>query len=189
MKKRYFGYWWLITAVISHSNEASDYQVVRLKIDVQTDRPFGFEESKNRAAAVALGLGTAQGGLAGTAGKLQLRERTAGAAGQAAAKALELQNAPEWLRPLLMLLPPVPKRHGTSVKPPPHLTEMALSTLRANPLPESRPESSNNGASRLKRGRENDGDSSDEENGKTAGGGYSNQFRARQQARLVSASS
>ena len=157
--------------------------------DVSYIKRLKFQrESKNRAAAVALGLGTAQGGLAGTAGKLQLRERTAGAAGQAAAKALELQNAPEWLRPLLMLLPPVPKRHGTSVKPPPHLTEMALSTLRANPLPESRPESSN-GASRLKRGRENDGDSSDEENGKTAGGGYSNQFRARQQARLVSASS
>ena len=144
-------------------------------------------ESKTRAAAAALGLGANQGGLTGTSGKLQLRERTAGAGGQAAANALALQNAPEWLRPLLMLLPPASKFGRGTVKPPPHLTEMALTTLRANPLPASRPEttsSNENGANGKKRERD-EGDSSDEENGNATGGGYSDTFRARQRSRLA----
>mmetsp|Transcript_6938 Transcript_6938/g.15065 ORF Transcript_6938/g.15065 Transcript_6938/m.15065 type:complete len:103 (+) Transcript_6938:1-309(+) len=86
------------------------------------------------------------------------------------------------------LLPPVPKfgRMGT-VKPPPHLTEMALSALRTNPLPARPSGTSNNGNSKRKRGRgfNDGGDSSDEENGAMGGGGYSNQFRSRQRSRLV----
>jgi len=152
--------------------------------DVSYVKRLKFQrESKNRAAAAALGLGASQGGQ--LAGKLQLRERAAGAAGQAAANALALQNAPEWLRPLLMLLPPVPKFGKGTVKPPPHLTEMALSTLRANPLPETRPASTNGETKK----RERDGDSSDEEDTMAGGGGYSDAFRARQRSRLVGAAS
>eukprot|EP00581_Thalassiosira_minuscula_P010174 CAMPEP_0183710292 /NCGR_PEP_ID=MMETSP0737-20130205/6065_1 /TAXON_ID=385413 /ORGANISM="Thalassiosira miniscula, Strain CCMP1093" /LENGTH=1345 /DNA_ID=CAMNT_0025938531 /DNA_START=78 /DNA_END=4115 /DNA_ORIENTATION=+ len=155
-------------------------------------------ESRTRAATAALGLGgTSQGGLTDVSGKLlSSRERSTagGAAAQQQAQALALQNSPEWLRPLLLLLPPVPRfgRAGT-VKPPPHLTEMALSALRSNPLP-ARPtgtkatsDNGKNNASGRKRGRgfhDNGGDSSDEENG-NFGGGYSNQFRARQRSRLV----
>ena len=72
-----------------------------------------------------------------------------------------------------------------TVKPPPHLTEMALTTLRTNPLPASRPESTSskeNGANGKKRERD-EGDSLGEENNAT-GGGYSDTFRARQRSRL-----
>mmetsp|Transcript_37968 Transcript_37968/g.81124 ORF Transcript_37968/g.81124 Transcript_37968/m.81124 type:complete len:1355 (+) Transcript_37968:106-4170(+) len=163
--------------------------------DVSYVKRLRFQrEGRARAASFALGLGgAAQGGGGGvsSAGKLlSSRERSAGAGGAAAhaqaANAMALQNSPEWLRPLLLLLPPVPKfgRMGT-VKPPPHLTEMALSALRTNPLP-ARP-TTNGKSSKRKRGRFNDGgDSSDEENGNaTGGGGYSSQFRSRQRSRLV----
>mmetsp|Transcript_1541 Transcript_1541/g.2821 ORF Transcript_1541/g.2821 Transcript_1541/m.2821 type:complete len:1330 (-) Transcript_1541:273-4262(-) len=164
--------------------------------DVSYVKRLRFQrESRNRAASSALGLpGANQGGITGSSGKLlSSRERSAGAGAGHQAHALALQNSPEWLRPLLLLLPPVPKfgRVGT-VKPPPHLTEMALAALRSNPLP-ARPTgttSSNgkNANSSRKRGRgfNNGGDSSDEENGNAMGGGaYSNQFRSRQRSRLV----
>lgn len=158
--------------------------------DVSYVKRLRFQrESRNRAVVSALGLPGSNQGITGTSGKLlSLRERAAGAAGQAAANALALQNSPEWLRPLLLLLPPVPKFGRSTVKPPPHMTEMALSTLRANPLPASRPTVTSNGNSHKKRGR-NDGDSSDEENGDAVGGGYSNQFRSRQRMRLLNSSS
>jgi hypothetical protein len=158
--------------------------------DVSYVKRLRFQrESRNRAVVSALGLPGSNQGITGTSGKLlSLRERAAGAAGQAAANALALQNSPEWLRPLLLLLPPVPKFGRSTVKPPPHMTEMALSTLRANPLPASRPTVTSNGNSHKKRGR-NDGDSSDEENGDAVGGGYSNQFRSRQRLRLLNSSS
>mmetsp|Transcript_24403 Transcript_24403/g.52609 ORF Transcript_24403/g.52609 Transcript_24403/m.52609 type:complete len:1321 (-) Transcript_24403:368-4330(-) len=163
--------------------------------DVSYVKRLKFQrESRTRAAAAALGLGGAanQGGI-GASGKL-LRERSTvggGAGAQAAANALALQNSPEWLRPLLLLLPPVPKFGRGTVKPPPHLTEMALSTLRGNPLPTVRPSSSKGGTNSKKRGRNHGGggDSSDEENGNTTGGGYSNQFRTRQRSRLVGSAS
>ncbi|KAL9181328.1 hypothetical protein ACHAXT_010133 [Thalassiosira profunda] len=141
-------------------------------------------ESRMQAAAAAMGLGSGQGlqFFSGTGKLLSARDRTAAAAGQGAgAGAMALQNAPEWLRPLLMLLPPVPKFGRATVKPPPHLTEMALQSMRSAALPATRPASTNGNR---KRGR-NDGDSSDEENGNVGGGGYGDQFRARQKSRLV----
>lgn len=163
--------------------------------DVSYVKRLKFQrESRTRAAASALGLGASnQGGIAGASGKL-LRERSmvgGGAGVQAAANALALQNSPEWLRPLLLLLPPVPKFGRGTVKPPPHLTEMALSALRVNLLPSVRPTSSKGvGANIKKRGRSNNrgDDSSDEDNGNTVGGGYSNQFRTRQRSRLTATS-
>jgi hypothetical protein len=72
------------------------------------------------------------------------------------------------------------------------MIEMALATLRGNPLPATRPSEELgksekvNGAT--KRARANlTGDSSDEETFNT--GGYGAQFRARQRARLANATS
>ena len=166
--------------------------------DVSYVRRLRFQrEGKTRAASSALfgGLpgGGNQGITGGTGKLLSSRERAAGA-GQGM-NALALQSAPEWLRPLLLLLPPVPKFGRGLSKPPPHLIEMTLSTMRANALP-SRPvdagTNNSNGAmmSSKKRGRNNnDGDSSDEDNdnGGAFGATYSNQFRARQRSRLFSA--
>ncbi|KAL3809771.1 hypothetical protein ACHAXA_011214 [Cyclostephanos tholiformis] len=158
--------------------------------DVSFVKRLRFQrESRTRAAVSALGLAGSNLGTTGTSVKLlSSRERTAGVAGQAAANALALQNIPEWLRPLLLLLPPVAKFGRSTVKPPPHHTEMALSTLRANPLPASRPVVTSNINSLKKRGRD-DGDSSDDENGDTVGGGHSSQFRSRQRMRLLNSSS
>lgn len=141
-------------------------------------------DSRTRAAALALGFAGSNQGI--TSGKLLSRERTAGAAGQAAANPLALQNSPEWLRPLLLLLIPVPKFGKGTVKPPPHLTELALSTLRANSLPANRPIEISNGNTQKKRERDA-GDSSDDDEDINTGGGYSHQFRSRQRLRLANA--
>ena len=143
-------------------------------------------DSRSRAAALALGFTGSNQGIA--SGKLLSRERTAGVAGQSAANPLAMQNSPEWLRPLLLLLIPVPKFGKGTVKPPPHLTELALSTLRANSIPANRPIEISNGNTPKKREREQDGgDSSDDEEDNNTGGGYSNQFRSRQRLRLANA--
>ena len=136
-------------------------------------------ESATRATTALLG-GLPGAGQSGTSGKLlSTRDRVA-AMGQGA-NAVAVQNAPEWLRPLVALLPPVPKFGRGITRPPPHLIEMALSTLRANELP-VRP--TNGAANDSKKRRRDDGDSSDEEND-ASGGGYSSQFRSRQRSRLM----
>ena len=101
-----------------------------------------------------------------------------------------VQGSPEWLRGMLMLLPATIRNYRG--KAPPHMIEMALATLRGNPLPATRPSEELgksekvNGAT--KRARANlTGDSSDEETFNT--GGYGAQFRARQRARLANATS
>ncbi|KAL7486418.1 hypothetical protein ACHAW6_012020 [Cyclotella cf. meneghiniana] len=135
------------------------------------------------------GVSAGSQGITGGAGKLlSSKERVAGAG--LGMNVLLIQSAPEWLRPLLLLLPPIPKFGRGLQKPPPHLIEMALLTLRGNALPQ-RPvveASISNGAFTIpkKHGRQvnNGEDSSDDEDGGD-GGGYSNQFRARQRARLI----
>ena len=87
---------------------------------------------------------------------------------------------PDWLRPLLLLLPASRLRIPVVAKPPPHLTELALMTLKQNDLPSERPA----GDIAKKRRMGGDGDSSDEEGGAT-GSGYSNAFRARQRTRML----
>lgn len=95
-------------------------------------------------------------------------------------------SSPEWLRDMLMLLPAT-ARNFRGAKAPPHMIEMALAALRDNPLPASRPSDSQIPDSNvMKRKRKmNDGDSSDEENVQMRGG-YGNQFRNRQRAKLMS---
>jgi hypothetical protein len=113
---------------------------------------------------------------------LSARDRMQTSVQQSAAN-LMIQQSPEWLRPLLLLLPASRLKTSTMNKPPPHMIEMALSALRTNALPADRPiEEASEGDPR-KRKRDG-GDSSDEENGYTGSGGYGNQFRSRQKKRL-----
>lgn len=112
--------------------------------------------------------------------KLSARERlqAGGQVGGQSAMTLAIQQMPEWIRSLLLLLPASKLRFSVVAKPAPHVTELALSTLRQNELPAERPaDGSTNGKRKL------DDDSDDEDKG-TKGGGYGNAFRARQRARL-----
>ena len=148
-------------------------------------------ESRTRAATSA--LGGAGGGVQGIAGGTKLlsaKERAAGAALGMGMNAMVIQSAPEWFRPLLLLLPPIPKFGRGLQKPPPHLVEMTLLTLKQNALPATRPvvaATATNGTLAVsnKRARDANGEDSSDDEEDGAGGGYSNQFRARQRARLV----
>jgi hypothetical protein len=95
-----------------------------------------------------------------------------------------IQQAPEWLRPLLLLLPASRLHLPIVAKPPPHLTELSLSSLRQNALPTERPADTTNGSNKRKSSGNTGGDSSDEENGGKKAGGYGSQFRSRQRARM-----
>ena len=142
---------------------------------------FQRESSTRAATALLGGLPGAGQGVGGTSGKLLSSRDRVAAMGQGA-NAVAVQNAPEWLRPLIALLPPVPKFGRGITRPPPHLIEMTLSTLRANELP---PRPTNGAANDSKKRRRDDGDSSDEEGNGASGGGYSSQFRSRQRSRLT----
>jgi len=111
--------------------------------------------------------------------RLQAGAGVASQGGQANAVALAIQQSPEWLRPLLLLLPASRMRMAILGKPSHHLVEMALSTLRASTLPAERPAG---GSIPRKRQREGD-DSDDDGNDLSGSGGYGSQFRARQKAR------
>lgn len=118
--------------------------------------------------------------------------------GQGTAIMLAIQQSPEFLRPLLLLLPASRLRLPVVAKPPPHLTEMALSQLRQNTLPSERPEDDGGNDSKKRTltgsGGDNGGgggnNSSDEDNNEDddangGGSGYSSAFRARQRARMM----
>jgi hypothetical protein len=143
-------------------------------------------ESSTKAVTPALAGGAVSQGATGGAGKLLSSK---GAVGAGLGMNAMLISCPEWLRPLLLQLPPIPKFGRGLQKPPPHLIEMALLTLRGNALP-PRPAveaSTTNGLAANTKKRKagaNGEDSSEDEDGGT-GGGYSNQFRPRQRARLV----
>jgi hypothetical protein len=137
-----------------------------------------YHRLKERGASGDAGFGQDKG--------LSARERLqqgAGGAGPMTAMMLSIQQMPDWLRPLLLLLPASRLRIPVVAKPPPHLTEMALSTLKQNDLPAERPkDDANKGSKRNASGE--DGDSSDEE-GATTSSGYSVAFRARQRQRMM----
>ena len=147
-------------------------------------------ESRARAASSVL-LGGAIGaqGIAGGT-KLLSAKGAAGSALGMGMNTMIIQSAPEWIRPLLLLLPPIPKFGRGLQKPPPHLVEMTLMTLKGNALPTARPvvaANAINGISNIaiKRERNGNGEDSDDDEDGGAGGAYSNQFRARQRARLA----
>ena len=123
------------------------------------------------------------------------RERlNAGVATQQLQQQQLQDSVPEWLRSLIDVLPQATRLK--IARPPPHMIEMALASLKNGKLPEkpvfaAPPMSgivkeSNGGnetvISTSKRKRENvDGDSSDEEG--ASGAGHGSLFRMRQQAR------
>jgi hypothetical protein len=150
--------------------------------DVCYQRRLNFQ----RRAASGQSVEAALDGEGG-AKHLSARERLQQGAGtgtqpaQSSAVQLAIQQAPEWLRPLLTLLPASSYRAAILSKPPPHMVEMVITSLRNHALPAERP-SGKNGASTKRKA--NDGDSSDEED-LFGGGGYGSQFRDRQSKRLV----
>jgi len=124
---------------------------------------------------------------------LSARERLAGGAGGPSgpgggggtAIMLAIQQSPDWLRPLLLLLPASRLRLPIVAKPPPHLAEMALSQLKQNALPAERPADDPGKSSKRSRSADEDnGNSSDEDNVVSGSSGYGNTFRARQRARM-----
>jgi hypothetical protein len=119
-------------------------------------------------------------GSRGMSARERLHQGSTAGSGPMTAMMLSIQQMPDWLRPLLLLLPASRLRIPVVAKPPPHLTELALMTLKQNDLPSERPA----GDIAKKRRMGGGGDSSDEEGGAT-GSGYSNAFRARQRTRML----
>ena len=118
---------------------------------------------------------------------LTARERLAGPGGVGGGTAimLAIQQSPDWLRPLLLLLPASHSRLPIVAKPPPHLTEMALSTLRQNELPAERPPDDKLKGAKRSLSAANGGNSSDEDDAGAGASGYGNAFRVRQRARMI----
>ena len=114
--------------------------------------------------------------------RLQQGSTAAMAGGGQSAMMLAIQQSPEWLRGLLLLLPASRLRLPIVAKPPPHLTEMALTAITQNPLPAERPADTESASGKQALAN---GDDSDDENGGKAGG-YGQQFRSRQRTRQQS---
>lgn len=151
---------------------------------------MSYQKRQQYAKMLTMGTSASAGfsGVAADSGTrlLSARERLQGAnlpGSQNTPMVMAVQNSPEWLRDLLMLLPATRLRTSVIAKPPPHLTEMALSSLRQSKLPAERPQDDKTlSGSKHKMG--DGGDSSDEEGGPRGTGGYGTQFRARQRSRL-----
>lgn len=133
---------------------------------VQTDMVTG---SKLLTARERLALATGAGGPTGVLGGTAIM--------------LSIQQSADWLRPLLLLLPASQLRLPIVAKPPPHLTEMALSAMRQNALPAERPTDDVSSKSTKRSLATNNDGSSDEEDG-VGSSGYGAAFRARQRARM-----
>jgi hypothetical protein len=172
------------------SNRDKEGEISGGKSDASYHQRLHFQSLA--AAGLSSDSALADGGANAGSKLLSARERllqsaggSAGAApGQSSAMMIAIQQAPEWLRPLLLILPASRLRLPVVAKPPPHTVEMALGTLRQNPMPAERP-IDRTVSSDSKRKRNGDGDSSDEENGGNRGG-YGSQFRSRQLARMKS---
>ena len=161
-----------------------------------------YQDRLQFAERLAAGVGMMPGGMGGqevlgskllsARERLQQQQGGGGPGFQNTAIQLAIQQNPEWLRGMLLLLPASRLRSPIVPKAPPHLVIQALSILRQNKLPDERPNDDNNGngsslgLTRNKRSISamNGGDSSDEETGPRGNGGYGSQFRARQQARM-----
>ena len=166
----------------------------------RSDRSFDRRSQFARKMATGLGSSTSTGTSAlfdASATKATTaRERFQQAGGQQNAPIqLAIQQSPDWLRPFLLLLP-ASRLRGVVAKAPPHMVEMALSSLRSSQLPAERPKDSSTSASgtlltgskrSLSQSAGGGGDDSDEdETGPSGSGGYGTTFRARQRSKLMS---
>ncbi len=167
--------------------------------DASFRRRRQFKSEMHSLSGLVTGSANAStGGMSSsTTGRLMsAKERLAQSAAQSQNTTVlaAVQSSPEWLRGMLMLLPAT-LRNYRGAKAPPHLIEMALAALRDNPLPSVRPstdgmstQNGNGGLHKRQRKEMDDGNSSDEENFGSAGG-YGDQFRNRQRARMLGAAS
>jgi Suppressor of forked protein (Suf) len=167
-----------------HSARSKDVEISGGKSDASFQKRLQYE------SLLAAGLSADTGATESGSRALSARERlgaagAVGGQGSLSAMMMAIQQMPDWLRPLLLQLPASLLRVPVVPKPPPHLVEMALSSLKNNTLPVERPagESTLSGNKRKVGG----GDSSDEEGDDRGSGGYGNQFRARQRARMSAA--
>ena len=152
------------------------------KSDASYQRRLHFQ--KVTAAGQSVDTALHGGSTRGTSARDRLQQ---GGPGATSAMALAIQQSPEWLRPMLLVLPASRNRAAMLGKAPPHMIEMALSALRNNALPPQPMDGTLGGLKRKHSQGAGGGDSSDEENGGIggSGGGYGNQFRARQRSRLM----
>jgi hypothetical protein len=176
--------------------DGSTFSLSRKKVKQDQDNEISagmsdavYQKRAQYQALAAAGRGfDAQIGesVSGGARLLSARERLqqgAGAGpGQSTAMMLVIQQSPEWIRSLLLILPASKLRLPIVPKPPPHLTEMALTALRQSDLPAERPVET---SSRKRKADDTGGDSSDDENGNRKGGGYGTAFRSRQRSRMT----
>jgi hypothetical protein len=134
-------------------------------------------------------------GAGGTSGKLlSAKERLAQSTTQTYMASFMTQNIPEWLRGLVQLLPLNP-RILRGAKAPPHLIEITLAALRDSSLPTERPNDDDKwlndnmnaigSRKRLSSDKKNDEYDSSDDEGDSLHTGYSDQFRARQRARIM----
>ncbi|CAJ1968288.1 unnamed protein product [Cylindrotheca closterium] len=136
---------------------------------------------------------TSSGGSVETVGEnskiLSARERLqASATPQGSAISIAIQQSPDWLRELLLVLPASKSQLRVFHKPSPFAIESALNALRQNKLPAERPQDGKkNGqlSGNKHRLQSGGGESSDEEDSGVSNGGYG--FRDRQQARQMKA--
>jgi hypothetical protein len=165
----------------------------------KSDRSYNRRTHYTRK--VASGAGTTSMGMSGLADTgstktATARERFQQQSGQQNAPIqLAIQQSPDWLRPFLLLLP-ASRLRGMVVKAPPHMVEMALSSLRNSQLPAERPDDGADNTGSLagsKRSSSRSGgggdDSDEDDSGPSGSGGYGTTFRARQRAKLMSMNS
>lgn len=178
------------TISVTHAVEEEEEVIPGGKSDA------AYQKRQHFAKLLASGASTAMDETGGDTGSrlLSARERLqtgSAPASQNTAVTMVIQNSPEWLHDLLLLLPASRSRLPVLGKPPPHLTEMALASLRQNELPAERPQDDKDKQSSGKRKLDsgNGDDSSDEEGDARGSGGYGTQFRARQRARQMESQS
>eukprot|EP00529_Nitzschia_sp_RCC80_P007915 CAMPEP_0113471280 /NCGR_PEP_ID=MMETSP0014_2-20120614/16895_1 /TAXON_ID=2857 /ORGANISM="Nitzschia sp." /LENGTH=1267 /DNA_ID=CAMNT_0000363907 /DNA_START=9 /DNA_END=3812 /DNA_ORIENTATION=+ /assembly_acc=CAM_ASM_000159 len=165
----------------------------------RSDRSYDRRSQFARKMAVGLGSNTSAGTSAlsdaGGTKTTTARERFQQGGGQQNAPIqLAIQQSPDWLRPFLLLLP-ASRLRGVVAKAPPHMVEMALSSLRNSQLPAERPNdgpgsatgTSLSGSKRsLSQSAGGGGDDSDEDESVPSGsGGYGTTFRSRQRSKLT----
>jgi hypothetical protein len=153
------------------------------KSDASYQRRLNYQKmlEAGESTETALGLDTGSKLLSA---RERLQAGTGSQGAQSSAVAVAIQQAPEWLRPLLLLLPASRLRMAILAPPPPHMVELALTSLRSSTLPTERPVDNGDGVIPRKRKLEG-GDDSDDDDDDAVGGGYGSQFRARQRARQM----
>lgn len=174
-----------LSAINKVGTEEEEETIPGGKSDKSYQRRLQFARKLASGASAFSGIpGVAESGTTATSVRQRFQQQ-----GQNAPIQLAIQQSPDWLRPFLLLLP-ASRLRGVVAKAPPHMVEMALTSLRNSQLPAERP---NDGSGKrgpllgTKRSLDQAGgdDSDDEDTGPSGSGGYGTAFRARQRARMT----